>query len=131
MNPTQILSDTSFYWHWPELKHVYIDESLVLGVNETSNRIEFDMHLALLEGHKYFQPSAHGRRYSHKRGRMIFDNVVHREWKAKHFSIFSTAAGGPGDGIVAFFALVKDTYTIYGDWGDIRIRSDPCHISFE
>lgn len=122
MNLHQLLLNTSFYFDWPAFNNVYIDGSYITGISQTKNEITFEMDFALLPDHESATSPNAGERYCYRSGRMRFVDTVDPEWIEKCFGIFRKTRRRSGTAIVGYFGRNPDGYTIYGDFGHLRVQ---------
>jgi hypothetical protein len=60
------------YSELPGLDGVYLEDSFVLGIGETSNQLVFDLDAVLTPSHPSYAPPHPGEQYCYRRGELLF-----------------------------------------------------------
>ncbi len=131
MNLHQKLLNTSFYFNWPAFNNIYIDESYISGIKQKGDEITFEMDFALLPGHPRATNPNIGERYCYRSGRMRFVKTVDPVWHEKCFGIFRKTRRRSGTAIIAYFGKDPDGYTIYGDFGHLRVNCQDVKVELD
>ena len=112
----------------PGLEHVYLEDSWVLGVFESAASLSFDLEAVLTEQHPQWEPRKPGEQYTYRRLWLTFPNVRRVEWLDRGGPPAVYATGERDWGIIDTFAADADTYELTGDWGHVRVESDPPQV---
>lgn len=115
----------SKYCEWDNFKHLYLEDSYVLEINETEDQISFTLEIVLTEKHPFYKPPNVGEQYCYRNGKIIFQNLISVKWLNKNMQSFFDANESRDYGNIDLFVLIPDGYHLMGDWGDVLINSSP------
>ncbi|MGW0042526.1 hypothetical protein [Rhodococcus sp. NPDC003348] len=114
---------TGHYADLPELVEVYLEDSYVLSIEETTRQFSFTLDAVLRPEHPRFRPPAPGEQYCYTRARMIFDDAAEVVWLSRSPNRFTDATGEPDLGNIDSLTVEgEDRYRAEGDWGQVQIR---------
>jgi hypothetical protein len=124
------MAEVNYYELDPDFSEIYLEDSYVVGLNETSNSIEFLMDLALREKHPFYIPPKADEQYCFKKGKIIFPDVKNITWKEKSFMPSKDADGEIDYGNIDSFVFENGKYNLTGGWGEVLIESGTPKIIF-
>ena len=118
------------YYELEGFEEVYLKDSWVLGLEETEDKIEFQMETILTETHPLYTAPKEDEQYCYRKARVVFPNVKGTIWhercldKARSYDKDGTADYGNIDS----FIEKGGAYHLEGDWGEVTIVSDAPEI---
>lgn len=125
-------SEQRSYEGFPGFEEVYLEDSWVLRVEESSESIKFEMELVLCEGHPQYHAPYKDEQYCYSKGSIVFDKPSDVTWLAKTMTRPAVDANGEVDfGNVDSFELKNGVYHLQGDWGEIELRSAAVTIEYQ
>jgi hypothetical protein len=109
----------------PGLEHLYLEDSWVLGVNESATSLSFDLDAVITEQHPGWHPPKPGEQYAYRRVALTFPALRSVEWLRRGGRPATDASGETDWGNIDSF-MVGDggVYELEGDWGHVRVASD-------
>lgn len=120
------------YFNWPCFTHIYLEDSFVLEIIKTKNRLSFIMDFVLLENHSNYEKPKINEQYCYKKGALNFDNVSILNCEANSFFNGYTDANNEKDyGNIDVLYKENEVYKIFGDWGEAQVVCDFISIEFE
>ena len=110
------------YSELPGLENVYLEDSFVLDIEESSDKLVFELDAVLTPAHPSYAPPRPDEQYCYRRARLQFktDSV---SWLARSQSRFRDAAGEEDLGNIDVFTADCGHYHLEGDWGTVEIES--------
>ncbi|WP_294043196.1 hypothetical protein [Thiolapillus sp.] len=115
----------SKYYDWDSFKNIYLEDSFVLGIEESDNQMSFIVEMVLTENHPMYSSRHKDEQYCYKKGKIIFQDVKSVKWLNKNTRPFTDADDSEDYGNIDFFQLSSDGYHLSGDWGEVIIKSSP------
>ena len=115
----------SNYYDWDKFKNIYLEDSYVLGIDETSNKLIFDVEIVLHEEHPLYTTPKPDEQYCYKKGKIIFDELNSVDWINKNNKAYTDAEGDEDLGNIDVFEQTKNGYHLEGDWGEVDVESKP------
>lgn len=111
------------------LRDVYLERSIVLGLDETPGIVRFRMEFALRETHPAYAAPVPGEQYCYRRGHLIFSGPRSVHWNEPAPEAIADPNGEVGYGnIDVLLETARGTYLVEGDWGNVLITSDPPRV---
>lgn len=112
------------YYEIPVLKHLYLEDSYVIGIETDKMSAQFEIEFVLTEKHEDYHPPLQGEQYCYKKGILKFDNCQDILWHSvKHVRNIDKNLDIDMGNIDAYH--FEDTkHCLEGDWGKIEIHSD-------
>jgi hypothetical protein len=106
----------------PGLDGVYLEDSFVLGIGETSDELVFDLDAVLTPSHPSYAPPHPGDQYCYRRGALLFrtDKI---SWLGRSQTRFHDESGEEDLGNIDIFTAEGDHYYLEGDWGSVELES--------
>jgi hypothetical protein len=116
----------SIYTSVPGFRHVYLEDSFVLGINAEPGRVVFDIELVLIESHPAYAPPKRGEQHCYRRGLIRFENVESLSWTGQMVVKPAVDASGEQDfGGIDDLRIAEGVYALEGDFGRLEIASSP------
>jgi hypothetical protein len=113
------------YHTMPGFEHVYLEDSYVTEIIESSGRLEFALELVLLEGHPLYAPTAPGEQHCYRPARLVVPDVRQVVWIERHIRPFKDAADQVDYGNIDAMYERDGLYHLEGDWGIVEVASGP------
>ncbi len=101
-----------------------MEDSYVLGLEESRDRLQFDLEVVLTENHPQYARPKPNEQYCYRRARLVFSRVRKVDWEEREFRPSVDADGEVDYGNIDIFYAEGDTYHLDRDWGTVRIVSD-------
>lgn len=118
----------SDYWTLGNLSHLYLEDSYVLGIQESPGRLVFRMEFVLQETHPEYEVPGPEVQYCYRRGELVFESVSDISW-SRRGSVPAVDATGEIDlGNIDALLNKEGRFRLFGDWSDVRVRSAAPHI---
>ena len=118
----EMTSANNYYAQIPCLKHIYLEDSWVLGVIEKDNSIEFKLDAVLTEGHPEYHPPKPNEQYCYKRVILRLNNCSEVAWLERSFRRNTDASGEVDYGNIHYFNAEADILHVSGGWGELRLN---------
>ena len=115
----------SNYYDWEGFTDIYLEDSFVLCICESSNEISFIVEAVLTENHPLYAPPKSDEQYCYKKGKIVFQGLKCVKWISKNETPFTDASGEEDYGSIDVFQLSNDQYFLSGDWGELEVASSP------
>jgi hypothetical protein len=112
------------YYELEEFRHLYLEDSYVLGLDEGDRSLSLRMEFVLRESHPTYRPPPADRQYCYRKGTITFANVRQKNWIEKTFALSRDASGEVDYGNIDTFTYEGDWSKLQGDWGEVHIQSD-------
>ncbi|MFC9432325.1 hypothetical protein [Nocardia sp. NPDC057030] len=109
---------------YPSLSGIYLADSYVLDIVEGSAEVRFVLEAVLTPEHLRYHSPAPGEQYCYIGGELVFTEVRSVEWLDRSAQKYSDATGVEDLGNIDSLTGSEGVYSVNGDWGNIRIRSD-------
>lgn len=115
----------------PDLRHIYLEDSYVLGIHEVEDALLFDMLVVLTDEHPLYQPPLEDELYCYRAARLRFSGNLNIEWIERNLQARTVDPDGSIDiGQIDGFSVQADSYWIDGEWGEVRINCDQVQLIF-
>ena len=106
-----------------DLRHIYLEDSYVLGIHEVEGALLFDLLAVLTENHPAYQVPTEDVQYCYRAARLSFESHLDFDWIERHFDARTVDPDGSIDyGHIDGFEIMPDGYHLDGDWGAVKIR---------
>jgi hypothetical protein len=113
------------YAELPNLDDLYLEDSWVLDVQETPDEVCFHLEAVLRETHPKWSPPKKGEVYTTLPLSLVFPGKVRVLWVERKMKPIL----GPDDevdhGNIDSFEWEPRFFELQGEWGHVRIESDP------
>lgn len=113
----------SKYYEWDNFKSIFLEDSFVLGVDESERQISFVVEMVLTEDHPMYSPPREDEQYCYKKGKIIFKDLKGIRWLNRNMQPFTDADESEDYGNIDSFELSSEGYHLLGDWGEVIINS--------
>jgi hypothetical protein len=115
------------YNSFPGLVGVYLEDSYVLGISESSDQLVFHLDAVLTPDHPAYHSPRPGERYCYANGCLVFPGVTGVVWLRRNSSRYTDASGQDDLGNIDILTVDGDAVVVEGDWGTVRISgAQPC-----
>ncbi len=118
----------SRYYEWEGFTDIYLEDSFVLGIDESDNTISFIIEVVLTEKHPLYTSPKENEQYCYNKGKIVFQNLKSVEWLHRNEQPFTDADDSEDYGNIDTFELSEEGYGISGDWGELRVISSPVKL---
>jgi hypothetical protein len=112
------------YFLLNSLQNLYLEESYVLGIEETKNTIIFKMEFVLCQNHPLYQPKKIQEQYCYRKGALIFKNILNYSWIHKNLRPSFDANKEADFGNIDHYFFHENVHHLEGSWGEIIIKTD-------
>jgi len=109
----------------PGLEALFLEDSYVLGVREDTSDLCFELEAVLTEDHPRWSPPKPGEQYAYLRVDLVFPNPRRVEWLERTMRPIPDPSGIVDYGNIDSFEWETRHYELSGEWGHVRIESDP------
>jgi hypothetical protein len=109
------------YNSFPGLAGVYLEDSYVLGISESSDQLVFHLDAVLTPEHAAYHPPRPGEQYCYQNGSLVFPGVTGVAWLRRNSSHYTDASGEGDLGNIDILTVDGDAVVVEGDWGTVRI----------
>jgi hypothetical protein len=109
------------YNMFPGLVGVFLEDSYVLGISETSDQLVFRLDAVLTPDHPAYQPPRPGEQYCYAEGSLVFPDVTRVVWFKRGSSHYTDASGEEDLGNIDILTEDGNGFVAEGDWGAVRI----------
>jgi hypothetical protein len=113
------------YTRFPRLAGVCLEDSYVLAISETGGQLTFDLDAALAPDSQAYHAPRSGEPYCYAYGTLVFPNVTGIEWVKRSDARYTDASGEENLGNIDILSVDQEAFVAEGDWGGVRIFSDP------
>lgn len=119
------------YTALPGVAGVYLEDSYVLEISESRDRLVFDLDAVLTPEHAAYHPPRPGEQYCYAHARLVFPDVELVEWVTRSACCFTDATGEVDLGNIDTLTVDGNLFAVAGDWGIVRIQSTPPRIELK
>jgi hypothetical protein len=109
------------YKNFPGLAAVFLEDSYVLGISESSEQLVFHLDAVLTPEHSAYHPPRPGEHYCYAKGRLVFPDVTRIVWLKRNNCHFTDASGEHDFGNIDILTVDGDAFVVEGDSGTVRI----------
>lgn len=113
------------------LRHIYLEDSWVLGIDATPGRLSFRMDLVLTPEHPEYRGAAPGEQHCYRRGELSFTGVSRLQWSAADVRPAVDASGEQDYGNIDIFEWDERAARLEGDWGQIEVSYAAVEVSLD
>lgn len=113
------------------LQNIYLEDSFVLAINESSEEIIFLMEFVLTKEHPEYSIPSEGEQYCYRKGKLSFKCCKKIKWSEKSLNQFFDKNKEVDLGNIDSFSVDEDVNFLEGDWGEVEIISDYVTIELE
>jgi hypothetical protein len=109
------------YKSFPGLAGIFLEDSYVLGISESSEQVVFHLDAVLTPEHSAYHSPRPGEQYCYANGRLVFPDVTRVVWLKRNSSPYTDASGEEDLGNIDILTVDGDAFDTEGDWGAVRI----------
>jgi hypothetical protein len=109
------------YKIFPGLAGVFLEDSYVLGISESSEQVVFHLDAVLTPEHRAYHSPRPGEQYCYANGSLIFPDVTRVVWLRRNTRHYTDASGEEDLGNIDILTVDGDTFVAEGEWGAVRI----------
>lgn len=115
----------SNYYEMDDFKNIYLEDSFVLGIEESEDELFFIVEMVLTEAHPLYTPPNASEQYCYKTGKIGFQELKSVEWLNRNTKPITDAEGSEDYGNIDSFTISPEGYYLEGYWGEVKINSSP------
>lgn len=123
--------DSSF----PELTHVYLEDSWVLAVEHQERTVEFVLDAVLTDCHPEYSEPSPAEQHCYRRARLVLRSGQPVGFERSGAPPATDASGERDLGHIDVFAPVdsdgRDAWELSGDWGSARVVEPVVSLTFD
>jgi hypothetical protein len=109
------------YKTFPGLAGVFLEDSYVLGISESSEQLIFHLDAVLTPEHSAYHSPRPAEHYCYAKGRLVFPDVTRVVWLRRNSSHYTDASGEEDLGNIDILNMERAAFVAEGDWGAVRI----------
>ena len=109
------------YDTFPGLAGVYLEDSYVLDISESSGHVVFHLDAVLTPEHSAYHSPSPGEQYCYAKGSLVFPDVTRVQWLRRSNCHYTDASGEEDFGNIDTLIVDGDAFVVEGDWGAVRI----------
>jgi len=110
------------------LAGVYLEDSYVLGISESSEPVVFYLDAVVTPEHSVYRSPRPGEHYCYAHGSLVFPDVTHVVWVNRNGSHYTDASRDEDLGIIDALTMDGGAIVAVGDWGAVRISGAQPHL---
>ena len=111
------------YYDWQIFHGIYLEDSFVLGILESSDELCFLMEFVLMECHPNYSRPETDENYCYKKGRIVFRGLKSVRWLHRYCTPFVDKSGEEDYGNIDYFTSSDGRYSLGGHWGELIVSS--------
>ncbi|MEU7142895.1 hypothetical protein ABZ942_25860 [Nocardia sp. NPDC046473] len=115
---------TRDYADYPNLAGLYLEDSYVIDIIESASEVKFLLEAVLTPEHSRYHSPTDGEQHCYVDGELVFTEVRSVEWLDQSLQSFKDATGNEDLGNIDSLTSSDGAYSVSGDWGRVRIRSN-------
>ena len=104
------------------MRHIYLEDSFVLGLIEGQNSIEFKLKAVLTPEHPSYQPPKPNEQHCYKKFVLRLDGCSNVKWIRRSLRPITDASGDIDFGNIDHFGVANGLFLLEGDWGEIQLN---------
>jgi hypothetical protein len=109
------------YAEFPELAHVYLEDSYVLEIRETEASVTFVLDAVLTPGHPGWAEPGPDEQHCYVPATLTLAGATEVRWLRRSARTYRDATGATDLGNIDRLVLDGDHYEVAGDWGDVWV----------
>ncbi|MFK0248103.1 hypothetical protein ACIQUM_25710 [Amycolatopsis azurea] len=111
------------YTDFADLAHVFLEDSYVLAIDETSASLAFKLDLVLTPSHPHYHEPRTDEQHCYADAVLTIPGATKVDWVTRSTQTYRDATGEEDLGNIDSFQYHDGYYEIAGDWGHVRIFS--------
>lgn len=120
----------SQYYEWSTFHSIYLEDSFVIEIKESSDVISFVVEMVLTEEHPEYSCPKKDEQYYYKKGEIIFGEITGVRWLRRNTHPTFIGMENQDLGNIDFFELTQGSYHLAGEWGEVIINSASPELSW-
>jgi hypothetical protein len=109
------------YAEFPELAHVYLEDSYVLDIRETEDSLTFVLDAVLTPGHPAYTQPPPEEQHCYVSATLTLAEATEIRWLRRSGRSYRDATGETDLGNIDRLVLEGDRFEVAGDWGDVQV----------
>ena len=109
------------YTEFADLANVYLEDSFVLGIDETPSALSFKLEVALTSSHPRYHEPKPAEQHCYANATLTIGAATRIEWVTRSSQTSRDATGEEDLGNIDSLKQLDDHYEITGDWGHARV----------
>ena len=109
------------YNSFPGLAGIFLEDSYVLGITQSSDQLVFRLDAVLTPEHPAYHSARPGEQYCYEKGSLVFPDITRVEWLKRGNDHYTDASGEEDFGNIDVLTLDGNAFVAEGDWGAVRI----------
>lgn len=119
------------YEKFPGLAGVYLEDSYVLAIAESADRLTFKLDAVLTPDSPAYRAPRPDEQYCYAMASLVFPDVKGTEWLTRADRHYTDATGEEDLGNIDTLDVTDDLFVAEGDWGCVRIRGSQPYVELE
>ena len=119
------------YRQFPGLSGVYLEDSYVLAIDESHDRLTFKLDAVLTPESPAYHAPLPGEQYCYAMANLIFPEVETIEWLTRSDRQYTDATGEADLGNIDTLDVDGDSVVVEGDWGRVRVCGSQPYFELE
>jgi hypothetical protein len=120
-----MVDENDTYTSLPGFENVYLEDSWVLDIEAHPARLTFKLEVVLTPEHPLYAPPRPDEQYCYRASTITFANVRALTWTDQGQPPAVDASGEADFGHIDSFIVAAGHCRLEGDWGQIKVESDP------
>ncbi len=116
------------YEDLPGFEHLYLEDSFVLGIDETASEVRFRVEAVLTKDHPQWIDSSPSEVNTYMQLTITFPQARNVWWEERSMRPIRGPDGDVDYGNIDAFRWDGSHYQVAGEWGHVHIESDPPQI---
>ena len=118
------------YENDPRFRDYYLEDSYVLGIEETPTQVSFLLDVVLTPSHPQYLAPGPAEQHCYRPGTLMFRTVKRLEWKSRSLRKSVDASGQVDYGNIDIFEVLPDElFRLSGDWGELEIVANEATLT--
>ncbi|WP_439214213.1 hypothetical protein [Duffyella gerundensis] len=112
------------------LSNIYLEDSFVLSISETSDSLIFELEAVLIENHPQYEEPKEDERYCYRKASLQFFNMCSIDWIDKRLMQYKDREDKVDYGNIDGITINDGSYKLWGDWGTVVVRGGEIEFAF-
>lgn len=112
------------------LSNIYLEDSFVLSISETSESLIFELEAVLTERHPQYEEPKEDEQYCYRKASLRFLNVCSIDWVDKRLMQYKDREDKIDYGNIDGITIDDGSYKLWGDWGTVIVREGEMEFTF-
>lgn len=119
------------YFELDGFQNLYLEDSFVIGIQQTETDIIFNCDFVILENHKLYSTPKTGEQYCYLKGCIRFSHITQVDWIKRDETVFSNNCYDNDYGNIDIFYVDDEKYYMQGDWGEVIIHTKTVELEVD